>query len=162
MPAYRCASGAVLIESGGGYLVQQAIQRYGVKNFTDFAANFTMDALNQYAVKGDLAKVDWANAIVSGVIKKEYTHLKNILATAVDYSSEGGFETALDKGLNDAAAEYFIREGADYLFNKYMSDANSAGEKVIKDYFKKALRGVAFDSYKELSGSTTQDNPAEN
>ena len=136
--------GLILLESG---LVITSVE--------EILAKASLDALDQYIITGgDFDKIDWANVAASGFIKN--THLKNIIAAAIDYKvEEGGFNT--DKEMEDIVVEFLIRTGADVLFKKYARDTGSWNDKMGEDLLKKLLRNQVKEVYKETIGDETNE-----
>lgn len=126
----------------------------------DIMKNMAIDAGNQFIINGrDFDKIDWANVAASGLVKDK--HLKNILASAFDYTKEKGADV---KNIEDLTVEFLIRTGADQLFmksenflKKYVPEGEyPSGDswKVTTDLLKKAFRDGIKQAYKEHKKET--------
>ncbi|MEN7549998.1 RHS repeat-associated core domain-containing protein [Rapidithrix thailandica] len=146
--------GLVLLESGA---VVKASEQLFITKGKDIAAKMSMDALNQYIMKGgDYEKIDWANVAASGLIKEK--HLKNLIVSALDLTIEKGYHT---KNIKGTTVEFVIRTAADALFDKYKRPNSEAwNEKMGTDLLKKAIRKMVKDILEEHLGKseTTPEN----
>lgn len=156
--------GAYALQQGGSFVYTHVLKRIVFNKGWKIAYNAGTDFVAQLAVKGDIGEVDFANVVISGLIKS--SHLKNALSSIIDISIDGGIDW--EKQGWDMFYEMLIRTAADGIFDKikdhYKGSINfdAPFDKLWFDILKKRVRQLVKEDLYELIGRDPDKNTAEN